>query len=131
MAALSTDVDHSSVGLARRVLPAFRWFYQKRHGIDAASRARAEGQVRAAFDRVERERAGGRHLVGDAFSVADLTAAALLAPLVRPPESPHPVAEELIPDSVLRFRESVARHPAFEWVLRIHREHRGTSAEVR
>jgi glutathione S-transferase len=119
------------VGLARRALPAFRWFYQKRHGIDAASRARAEGQVTAAFDRVEQERAGGPYLVGDGFSVADLTAAALLAPLVRPPESPHLVALELVPESVLRFREGLVGHPAFDWVLRIHRDHRGSSAEVR
>jgi len=131
LAALSTDVDHYSVGLARGVLPAFRWFYKKRHGIDAAARARAEGQVTAAFDRVEQERAGGPYLVGGAFSVADLTAAALLGPLVRPPESPHSAALELIPESVLRFREGLAAHPAFDWVLRIHREHRGSSAEVR
>ena len=44
----------------------------------------------AALDRLEREldNAGGEYLAGDAFSVADLTAAALFYPLVNPPEGP-------------------------------------------
>ncbi len=127
---LATDVDHPTVGLARRALPFFRWFYQRRHGIDAASRARAEGQVRAALDRVEQERDGGAYLVGDTFGVADLTAAALRGPLVRPVESPHQPPLALIPDGVQRFRESVDDHPAFDWVRGIYRRHRGSSAEV-
>ena len=39
-----------------------------------------------ALDRIESERAGGDYLVGEGFTVADLTAAALLYPLVWPPE---------------------------------------------
>ena len=48
------------------------------------------------MDRLEAELDGGDHLVGDAFSVADLTAAALFTPLIRPPERPF------MPDAVHR-----------------------------
>ena len=51
------------------------------------------GDTGAALDRIESERAGRDHLVGDTFTVADLTAAALLYPLVWPPEFPYELPE--------------------------------------
>ncbi len=58
------------------------------------------------------------------FTVADLTAAALLAPLVCPDE--HPVY------SSARYRAGVApliadwrQRAAFDWVRMLYREHRG------
>ena len=60
----------------------------------------------AALDRIESERAGGDYLVGEGFTVADLTAAALLYPLVWPPEfqyelpdMPRPEALESVGDA--------------------------------
>jgi glutathione S-transferase len=47
------------------------------------------------LDRVEQERHGGRYLMGEAFTVADLAAAAMLSPLLRPPEIQYPVRVEL------------------------------------
>ena len=55
-------------------------------------------------DKVEAELQPSGYLVGDRFSVADLTAAALLFPLVRPPETPHLIPPPL-PEPVERFRE--------------------------
>ena len=45
----------------------------------------------AALDRLEAEleTSDGHYLVGDEFTVADLTAAALFYPMVNPPEGPH------------------------------------------
>ena len=89
---------------------------------DAAEHARA--QVRAGFDRLEAEleRAGGEHLAGDAFSVADLTAAALLAPVVRPPEGPRLPP---LPEPYLAFCRTQEDRPGFRWVARTFARHRG------
>ena len=57
-----------------------------------------------ALDRIESERAGRDHLVGDRFTVADLTAAALLYPLVWPPEFPYELPEPPDPTSSNRLR---------------------------
>jgi glutathione S-transferase len=46
---------------------------------------RARGLLAAALDRIEQQRQGA-YLVADAFTVADLTAAAMLSPILQPPE---------------------------------------------
>jgi glutathione S-transferase len=65
-------------------------------------------------------------LVGDSFTVADLTAAALLWPMVWPPEYPYRLPKP--PPS--EVRDSVAGHPALEWIAGVWRRHRGASAAV-
>ena len=44
--------------------------------------------MRAALDRLESELGVSEYLVGEEFTVADLTAASLFYPLVLPPEGP-------------------------------------------
>ena len=70
------------------------------------------------------------YLVGERFGVADLTAAALLAPLVQPDELEFPVDLGLLEPEARRFRERVARREAIRWVREIYRKHRGSSAEI-
>jgi glutathione S-transferase len=101
-----------------------------RYGINAEDAETARQKTRAAFDRVESELQPSGYLVGDRFSVADLTAAALLFPLVRPPEAPYKV-EATLPERFARFRDEMSSHPAFKWVEEMYRMHRGRSAEVR
>jgi len=113
----------------RAVLPAFRAFYKLRHGIDDAAIAVAPARVRAGLDRIAAELGPSGHLVGDAFSVADLTAAALFSPIVLPPEFPYPPPEPR-PRHVLALRASLEGHPAFRWVLETYRRYRGTSAAI-
>jgi glutathione S-transferase len=100
-----------------------------RYGITPADAQAARGKVAAAFDRVEQEIQPSGYLVGDSFTVADLTAASLLFPLVRPPEAPHRF-EGRLPEAVMSFRDSMAEHPGYKWVEEIYRKHRGTSAAV-
>ena len=55
----------------------------------------AKVAVVAALDRLEAEldaNGGGEFLVGDSFSVADMTAASLLYPIVNPPEGPRQIS---------------------------------------
>ncbi len=113
----------------RAVFPAFRAFYKLRHKISAATMEAAPAKVVAALDRITAELQPSGYLVGDRFGVADLTAAALLSPLVQPPEFPY------LPPARLReplggVRDRLASHPAFGWVEEMYRRHRGTSAEV-
>jgi glutathione S-transferase len=100
-----------------------------RYGISDDGAQAARGKVLSALDRVEQEVQPSGYLVGDGFTVADLTAAALLFPLVRPPEAPHRV-EGPLPPAFVSFRNSVADRRAFKWVEEIYREHRGTSAAI-
>ena len=87
---LTTGMGAGARRAVRAVLPAFRAFYKLRHGIDDAAIAVAPARVRAGLDRIAAELGPSGHLVGDAFSVADLTAAALFSPIVLPPGVPVP-----------------------------------------
>ena len=53
----------------------------------------ARRKIVAALDRLEAELGSGEYLVGDSFSVADLSAASLFFPLVLPEEGPVPTDE--------------------------------------
>ena len=83
----------------------------------------------AALDRIEHERQGRAYLVGEAFTVADLTAAALLGALLQPPEIQYPPRVEL-PWYLKDYRAMLLQHPAAQWAAGIYRLHRGHSAEV-
>ncbi len=121
---------HSAVkATMKATAPVGKRILQLRYGINAADAAIARDKVEAALDQVEAELQPSGFLVGDRFSVADLTAAALLFPLVRPPEAPHMIPPPM-PEQVERFRESAAERPAFKWVRETYRSHRGTSAAV-
>jgi glutathione S-transferase len=66
---------------------------------------------------------GRRHLVGDQFSRADITAASLLGPLATPSE--HPVYANLaLPPKLTADVEAWERHPALDWIRDIYREYR-------
>jgi glutathione S-transferase len=101
-----------------------------RYGATEENRGEARAKILAAMDRLEAEVGPSGYLVGDAFSVADLAAAALTTPLVRPPERQHlpPIA---YPEPLQSFADGIAARPAGQWVLDIYRRHRGVSAEVR
>ena len=98
----------------------------------APSRPRdSRAKMVAAIDRLEREISPSGYLVGDSFTVADLTAAALFYPVARPPEFPYPmVADDDLPDSWREFLDSLAQRPGGRWVAEIYRRHRGGSAEL-
>lgn len=87
---------------------------------DAAERARAD--VLVALDRLEAEldSGAGTYLVGDAFSVADLTAASLLYPLVGPPEGPQIGA----PPGLIEFRDGLLERRGYGWVREMFARHR-------
>src|SRR5205085_10395329 len=94
-------------------------------GARAAERAREK--VLAALQRLENELGGERYLAGGQFSVADLTAASLLYPIVLPPESESPVED--MPASVESFRAGLRDRPGYRWVQEMFRLHRRPHAQ--
>ena len=95
------------------------WRYD---AADDAAAATAREKVRAAFDRLEAELDGNDYLVGDRFSIADLTAAALLYPVVLPAEGPDLVGD--IPAPYAEFQDSLRDRRAWAWVEEMFRRHR-------
>jgi glutathione S-transferase len=94
--------------------------------ITPATAAQSEVEVRAVFDAVaERLADGRRYLVGDRFTAADLTFAALAGAVLMPPEYsvPLPQPEELPAAMAARVRELRA-HPAGAHALAMFRHER-------
>jgi glutathione S-transferase len=124
----------SSPPLVKRAMvataPVGKRLLKLRYGIDAQSASESREKTIAALDRLEREVQPSGYLVGDAFTVADLTAAALFFPLVRPPEAPHMI-EGPMPESIVRLREQLSERPGYKWVAETYRRDRGTSAALK
>ena len=103
------------------------WRYMnRRYGLHRGGGRAQQGNPAAALDRIESERNGRDYLVGESFTVADLTASALLYPMVWPPEFPY----ELPEPRRWEFLEPIRDHPALEWIREMWGRHRGTSAAV-
>ncbi len=85
----------------------------------------ARNKIVAAFDCLEEELAanGGEYLVGERFSVADLTAASLFYPVVLPPEGPA-ATDAGAPAGLEAFREPLKERPGYVWVEEMFRRHR-------
>jgi len=69
--------------------PMLRVAMRRRFQISPPAAADSRAKIVAAIDRLEREISPSGYLVGDSFTVADLTAAALLYAVARPPELPY------------------------------------------
>jgi len=126
---LTTGMPEQAYQKLRPLLRVFPTFYRFRHRIREKELDAYRATVSAALDRIEQERQGRAYLVGASFTVADLTAAALLAPVLQPPELQYPLRAEL-PSYTQEYRGALLRHPAMEWAATIYRLHRGHSAEV-
>jgi glutathione S-transferase len=126
---LTTGMGDKAYRTLLPLLRVFPWFYRFRHKISEANLEKDRAAVAAALDRIEQERQSRPYLVGEAFTVADLTAAALLGALLQPPELQYPLQVEL-PRYLQDYRATLLRHPAAQWAVGIYRLHRGHSAAV-
>lgn len=115
--------------LYRLAFPGIRRVMMRSMRIDADSAQRGLARTREALDRIVEETAETGYFVGGTFSVADLTAAALLFPTTMPPQArvrpPEPISEGM--------RSWLARwadHPGTAWIRSVYRDHRGSPAAV-
>jgi len=114
----------------RMALPVVRRVIGAEYGITAEAARAARDTTLAGLELVAREAGADGYLAGDRFSVADLAAAALLAPAVDFPDGhPFPYPQPISP-VVRRCWADWSSHPGAEWVRRTYARHRGTSAAV-
>ena len=127
---MTTDQPGAKRAIGRvglRVGFPFVWRYMSaRYGFNEEAVLRSRQTLVDGLDRIEAERKGRDHLVGERFSIADLTAASLLYPLVWPPEFQY----ELPDPPEWEFLAEHRDHPALQWIRETWRRHRGSSARV-
>lgn len=110
-ARMATDGFGAGVRLAwRAVFPLMRPMFRRSLGIDAERVERARRRLGEHFDRLEQEIGPSGYLVGDVFTVADLTAAAVMTAIIRPPEFSYPLPEPR-PRELVEIRDGVAGRP--------------------
>jgi glutathione S-transferase len=119
--------DNGQNAVARAMLhasfPVLRAAMRQAMDIYDEPAERSREKMYDALDRLEAELGGRDYLVGDRFTVADLTAASLFYPLAMPPEYPYPLATE-IPPRAQEFLDDVAGRPGSLWVAEMFRRHR-------
>ncbi|HEX4335629.1 MAG TPA: glutathione S-transferase [Polyangiaceae bacterium] len=101
----------------RFVTPVLEREIRRLYRINDAGVEEASRQIDAAVERLEQQIDGNpdRYLVGDRLTLADLTAASLLGPLVAPPGSPW-AGEYALPAPIPPRREALRARPAGKWV---------------
>jgi glutathione S-transferase len=109
--------------LYRCVLPLVKGKMVREMQIEEPYASEALKVTEAGFDFVARESGASGYLVGDRFSVADLAAAALLAPGV---ELDHPDMRKPTdtPPSIRAWLDRWRDHPGAEWVRDVYARHR-------
>jgi glutathione S-transferase len=126
-AAIAAHSVPGPMGKVESLIGAYaRGYTSLRFGANSdAAAATARAKIVAALDRLdaELEANGGEFLVGESFSVADLTAASLFFPVVGPAEGP--VSPDLpTPVAMQTFRDELRDRPGFRWVEATFRDHR-------
>ena len=114
-----------SRALLRGGFPVLRLGMRRLMNIREQPAARSRAKTVEALDTLEKELGTGDYLVGDRFSIADLTAASLFYPLALPPEFPYtsPSFDEL-PDGAREFIGSLRDRRGGRWIAEMYRRHR-------
>ena len=111
--------------LLRAGFPVLRVGMKRFMNIYEEPARRSREQCVAALDALEKELGDKDYLVGDSFSIADLTAASLFYPLAQPPEFPYtsPAWDDL-PEGAREFLGGLRDRPGAQWVGEMYRRHR-------
>jgi len=115
--------------VARVMFPQVRSRVMADFAIDEGHVALAYKKVRAAGERFRAELEPSGYLVGDGFTVADLTVAALAAPAVAPELYPYPQPQRG-PPLLAPLRDAPGESGLLEWTQEIYARHRSPSAEI-
>lgn len=93
--------------------------------IDEAGVQRSLERIEAALARADALLAGGRpYLAGGQFTVADLTFAALAAPILLPPEHPSGLSPDMFPDAARARIAAWRARPSGQHALSLYRRER-------
>ncbi|WP_174873541.1 glutathione S-transferase family protein [Vogesella oryzae] len=107
----------------RLAFPVIRDRMRQFMHINAPNARQAERRLLQALDRLDAELATRAFLAGDGFSRADLSMAALLAPLWAQELTAEEMSQRL-PEPVLRLRESLLARPVLRRVAALYRDYR-------
>ncbi len=126
--ALMTQASPGKRRFMRAVVPLARPAVKHDYTVNAAAAEEAAAVIRGFADRIEAELQPSGYLVGDRFSVADLAGAAMMTPLIAPPERPY--APAVMSRPILELREELEARPGGAWVTEMYARHRCASAEI-
>jgi glutathione S-transferase len=113
----------------RALFPLVRRRFKSALGVDERSVEVAWKKLGEAGDRFQAELQPSGYLVGNRFTVADLTLAALLGPPVAPEQFPYPQPQRGHP-LFAPLRERLSELGLLDWTRDMYARHRGTSAEI-
>ena len=122
-AALFTEPHPARERMLRATMPLARRAVSADYGASAAGAQAARATILETLGRIEQLTADSGYLVGDAFTVADLTGAALMTPLIAPPERPY--APSTVAPDIAAFRQELLERPGGAWVTDVYARHRG------
>lgn len=128
VATLFTSPSPGRERLLRLSAPVARRVVSLDYGANERNAEQAQATLRETMDLIEARIGPAGYLVGDRFSVADLTGAALFTPLIAPPERqylPASIAPALAP-----LREELTARPGGQWVHEMFARHRGAWARA-
>lgn len=122
----AANVNPVEAQLHRMIFPLTRRMVFRALKIDEGTSQKSEARVReflhAQSERIE----GQQYLVGDTFTLADLTMASILSPLARPPE--HPFYEKYeLGGAMDELVESFRENSVLNWVRTCYAHHRAPS----
>ena len=123
---LTEGTPSYEVAAVRAAYPLFAGFLKLALHLSPENADKALAQIRQVVRSVDARLADGRrYLVGDRFSLSDMSFANALGPLVLPPEDggPLPTFAEMPPELQAVVKE-MQSHPAGQYALRIYRDHK-------
>jgi glutathione S-transferase len=116
-------------GMYRALLPLVKPLIAQANDVSSVSVPRAFARTEQALEETARLIGPSGQIAGDAFSVADLTAAALLAPL-SPPAHPDMARPARVPARVQELYARYERHAAVQWLHEQYAKHRPAPCAV-
>jgi len=109
--------------LVRSAFPLLKVGIRRQLRVNPQAAQDSRERTVEAMDRLEAELGPSGYLVGDSFTVADLTAAALFYPVVLPAAFPYPRVPS-VPEPGRGFLEPLAARPGGRWVAEMYGRHR-------
>jgi glutathione S-transferase len=108
------------------IFPVVRPILVKKFDITASSSQQSYTQIQEVFQKVDQILADGRkYLVGDKFSIADLTFAALSAPIIAPPQHPKRRQDsQILPPQMLLEMKQMQETVAGQFALKMYANER-------
>jgi glutathione S-transferase len=124
LGAFASDLRGPPRAVARVMFPLLRGRVRADFKRDDAL---AYERVHAAGERARAVLGPTGHLVGDAFTVADLTLAALFSPLVAPEQFPYPQPQRGHP-RLAPARDAIAAAGLIDWTREVYARYRASSS---